>query len=144
MLQFRAEQLGVQINCSPKYHPEIAGEAIEFCWGLAKNDYRTKRLKDKKRKESWMQLVRDSNCNKNVIKLKSVRLFRRRMRNYMLAYLGIEMAKAKQTDGIMQHSADLDLTLHKMSVQVAERLVKVYKSPHKCHRNISKTRRSSS
>ena len=58
------------------------------------------------------------------------------MRNYMLAYLGIEMAKAKQTDGSMQHSADLDLTLPEMSVQLVERLVKVYKSPHKCHRNI--------
>ena len=54
----------------------------------------------------------------------------------MLAYLGIEMAKAKQTDGSMQHSADLDLTLPEMSVQLVERLVKVYKSPHKCHRNI--------
>ena len=46
------------------------------------------------------------------------------------------MAKAKQTVGSVQHSAELDLTLAEMSVQLVERLVKVYKSPHKCHRNI--------
>ena len=39
LLQYRAEQLGVSIQCSPKYHPEIAGEGIEFCWGIAKNTY---------------------------------------------------------------------------------------------------------
>ena len=58
------------------------------------------------------------------------------MRNYMLAYLGIEDAKARQADGSLTHSADLDLTLPEMSVQLVERLVKVYKSPHKSHRNI--------
>ena len=39
LLQFRAQQLGVQVCCSPKYHPEIAGEAIEFCWASSKNTY---------------------------------------------------------------------------------------------------------
>ena len=57
------------------------------------------------------------------------------MQNYVLAYLGIEMEKAKQVDGSLIHS-DLDLSLPEMSVRLVERLVKVYKSPHKCHRNI--------
>ena len=30
-LQFQAQQLRGQVCCSPKYHPEIAGEAVEFC-----------------------------------------------------------------------------------------------------------------
>ena len=37
--------------------------------------------------------------------------------------------------GSLTHS-DLDLSLPEMSVRLVERLVKVYKSPHKCHRNI--------
>ena len=52
LLQYRAGQLGVAIDCSPKYHPEIAGEAIEFCWGAAKNHYRTFSIKEKKRKDN--------------------------------------------------------------------------------------------
>ena len=36
LLQYQAQKLGVSIDCSPKYHPEIAGEGIEFCWGLTK------------------------------------------------------------------------------------------------------------
>ena len=36
LLQFRAKQLGVSIDCTPKFHPEIAGEGVEFCWGLSK------------------------------------------------------------------------------------------------------------
>ena len=31
LLQFRAKQLGVSIDCSPKFHPEIAREGIGFC-----------------------------------------------------------------------------------------------------------------
>ena len=139
MLQYRAEQLGVQIDCSPKYYPEIAGKAIEYCWAAAKNDYRRKRLQDKKRRESWMQLVRNSTCNKTVIKIESVRLFGRRMRNYMLAYLGIEMAKLQQTDVTLQQFPELNLSVPEMSLQLVERLVKVYKSPHKCHRSVLDT-----
>ena len=54
LLQYRAKQLGVAVDCSPKYHPEIAGEGIEFCWGIAKNWYCSKNLKEKKGKENWM------------------------------------------------------------------------------------------
>ena len=39
LLQFRTKQLGVELCCSPKQHPEIAGEAIEFCWAGSKNAY---------------------------------------------------------------------------------------------------------
>ena len=54
----------------------------------------------------------------------------------MLAYLGIETAKEKQADGSLQHFCDLNLTLPEMSIQLVERLVRVYKSPRKTHRNI--------
>ena len=66
LLQFRAKQLGVTVDCSPKYHPEIAGEGIEFCWGIAKNTYRGKSISEKRKKESWMRLVNDCTCNKRL------------------------------------------------------------------------------
>ena len=31
LLQYCAKQLGVSINYSPKYYPEIAREMIEYC-----------------------------------------------------------------------------------------------------------------
>lgn len=51
LLQFRATQLNVRVECSPKYHPEIAGEGIEYCWALAKNTYRGYPLRDKKKRD---------------------------------------------------------------------------------------------
>ena len=124
------------IDCSPKYHPEIAGEGIEFCWGVAKNTYRGKTISEKKRKENFLRLVAECTCNKSVIRIESVRKFGRRIRRYMLAYLGIERAKLKQSDGNLIHSCDFNLKVPEMSVQLVERLVKIHKSPHKCHRNI--------
>ena len=61
------------------------------------------------------------------------------MRNYMLAYLGIEMAKLQQTDVTLQQFPELNLSVPEMSLQLVERLVKVYKSPHKCHRSVLDT-----
>ena len=54
----------------------------------------------------------------------------------MLAYLGIDAAREKETDGSLGYYSDVDLKVPAMSVQLVERLVKVHKSPHKSHRNI--------
>ena len=61
LLQFRAKQLGVSLVCSPKYHPEIAGEGIEYAWGCSKNAYRRYSIKEKKKsKERFCELVSDA------------------------------------------------------------------------------------
>ena len=93
LLQYRAKQLGVEIRCSPKYHPEIAGEAIEFCWASSKNNYRRSKLKDKRTKEKFISLVNE--CQKVVTK-QAVRTFGRRLRRYILAYHAIEKAAYEQ------------------------------------------------
>lgn len=36
-LQYLAKCLGTTAICTPKYHAELAGEGIEYAWGLAKN-----------------------------------------------------------------------------------------------------------
>lgn len=73
---------------------------------------------------------------------REVRLFARRQRRYILAYLGIE--KAKDPGMVVLNIGDDEQNLQlpdgihlpEMSCQLVERLVKVFKQPHKCHRNI--------
>ena len=114
-------------------------QGIGFCWGIAKNHYRARNLSDKKRKANWMKLVRECTDNKKVITLECVRLFGRRIRRYMLAYLAIDNVQNNnhQESTHLQHSTeDPHLKIPEMSLQLVERLVKVHKSPRKSHRNI--------
>ena len=97
LLQYRALQLGVKVDCSPKCHPEIPGEGIEYCWGLAKNTYRRQSIKDKRTKSKYLELVEKCTCNKSVITKQCVRLFGRWQRRYMLSYLGLEAVKDQQS-----------------------------------------------
>ncbi|KAI2512933.1 hypothetical protein MHU86_1479 [Fragilaria crotonensis] len=39
-LQYLGSQLGITVLLTPKFHAELAGEGIEFCWGHAKAFYR--------------------------------------------------------------------------------------------------------
>ena len=133
LLQFRAEQLGVKLRCSPKYHPEIAGEAVEFCWASSKNTYRRKKIEDKRTKAKFIELV-DEVQKVNTKEL--VRTFGRRLRRYILAYFAIEKAKEEQavTDTAL-YPDDTENSFHlpEMSCQLVERLVRKRKS----HRNIA-------
>ena len=139
LLQYQAEQLGVRVICSPKYHPEIAGEAIEYCWGISKNTYRRYPLQDKRTRAKFVELVDEcQECNT----LESVRLFGRRMRRYMLAYIGLEIAKERQqADSSLQPSStnnnNINLNLPQMSCALVERLVSVHKKRKRSHRNIA-------
>ena len=38
----------IELIVSPKYHPEIAGEGVEYVWGFIKKYYRSLSMKDKK------------------------------------------------------------------------------------------------
>ena len=67
LLQFRAQQLGVTVDRSPKYHPEIDGEGIEYCWALGKNNYRRQSIKGKRTKSKYLELVEKCTDNKTVI-----------------------------------------------------------------------------
>ena len=60
MLQSMGRKMGVMIDRTPKCHPELAGEGIEYSWGCAKNFYRRLPLREKKKKEMFMSSVRKS------------------------------------------------------------------------------------
>ena len=51
LLQFHGKHLGVTIDRSPKCHPEIAGEGIEYIWAIAKMYYRSQPISRKNAKK---------------------------------------------------------------------------------------------
>ena len=132
LLQFRAIQLGVEVRCSPKYHPEIAGEAVEYCWAYSKNTYRRYKLQDKKNKEKFMELVNE--CQKGITKY-MVRTYGRRIRRYIVAYSAL--ADIKQEQGLHYNSITNTqneiINVPDMSCSLLEKMVKQKKS----HRNIA-------
>jgi hypothetical protein len=73
----------VTIEFTPKYHCEIAGEGIEFCWEFAKKLQRRLPIKDRRKVEGFIKSVKC--CLKRVIPVRT-RRFARRARKSMLAY----------------------------------------------------------
>ena len=78
-------------------------------------------------------------CNKTVLTKERVRFFGRKIRRYMLAYLGIELAQSRHDEGTLfnlDSTTSLSLCLPEMSSSLVEKVVRVFKAPKKCHRNI--------
>jgi hypothetical protein len=51
------EKMGVRVITTTKFHAEMACEGIEYLWGVSKSWYRSKPLKVKSKKASFLQLV---------------------------------------------------------------------------------------
>ncbi len=77
------ETCTITIKFTPKYHCEIAGEGIEYCWGFSKKIQRRLPLKDRRKVEGFIKSVKC--CLKRVTPVR-MRRFARRARKYMLAY----------------------------------------------------------
>ena len=73
LLQLHAQKLGVSIDRSPKCHPELAGEGIEYLWALAKMFYRRSPISRKRTKTKFVQLVNDSANANTVLNIKQAR-----------------------------------------------------------------------
>ena len=96
LLQYYCKQLGVESDRSPKCHPEIAREGIEFNWGCSKVHYRGQPMSKKKTKDNFFALV-DESLGPKVLNIQQCRNNARRARLYMLAYKALEeMHKTKQ------------------------------------------------
>lgn len=85
LLQVRAEEMGISIVRSPKCHPEIAGEGIEYVWGVSKNDYKRQPLEQKRGIDNFLNLVTKSVSTDRITK-EIARGCAARARAYMLAY----------------------------------------------------------
>ncbi|KAI2497133.1 hypothetical protein MHU86_17394 [Fragilaria crotonensis] len=56
-LQHVGKELGVSVIISPKFHAEMAGEGIEYSWGITNGLYQRKPLKSKKRQGKKIQSI---------------------------------------------------------------------------------------
>ena len=71
---------------SPKCHPEIAGEGIEYCWGLSKLWYCNASIDCKKTKEKFWKLVREATDTTSVLHIDRVRSCSKKACYYMKLY----------------------------------------------------------
>jgi hypothetical protein len=116
-LQHVGHELGVSVIITPKFHAELAGEGIEYSWGISKGVYRRKPLQSKKRKESFKMLVREC-TSKDILATKTVRKLSRRARAYICAYYTLYESKCKGDDD----------TPETLTLPLIERLVKAFKT----------------
>jgi hypothetical protein len=98
-LQYIGRRRNFLVHITPKFHTEIAGEGIEYSWGIAKGKYRREPLESKKQgKAKFHELVKKCVCNKNVLMVASVRKLSRRARAYICAYYYVENKMSGQVD----------------------------------------------
>ena len=72
---------------SPKYHCEIAGEGVEYDWGLIKKAYRNIPLEKKNTRDKFNQCFKQAVQS---VSTETTRLFIAKSRRYMLAYKNIQ------------------------------------------------------
>jgi hypothetical protein len=77
--------IGVSILSTPKYHAEIAGEGVEYCWALSKNWFKRLPISDRSNRCSFINCVNKA-LSRNIVKVQSARDCARRAHSYMLSY----------------------------------------------------------
>ena len=107
----------IEILVSTKYHCEMAGEGIEYCWGYSKNVFRAFSLKEKKDKAAFLQCLTAS-LKKTTPEI--VRKMSGKARRYMLAYLLYD-----------QNPTNRDYSTAGLSYDEIEKMTKAIK----CHRS---------
>ena len=123
LLQYHGRMSGVVVDRTPKCHPELAGEGIEYCWGCAKGYYRRLPISKKRGKVNFKAAVKQSLSVETVLTKIRVRMFSWRARQYILAYhslAGRENIDAAET------GPDAAMSAH-----LIEKIVKTYKT-HRC------------
>jgi hypothetical protein len=85
LLQYHGRLLGVKVVQTPKCHPEIAGEGIEYDWGCRKGFYRRLPLSAMKTKNKFRESVKISLDMDKVFTVERRHLFTKRACEYMVA-----------------------------------------------------------
>jgi hypothetical protein len=123
MLQSMGRKMGALIDRTPKCHPELAGEGIEYSWGCAKNYYQRLPLEENRKKEKFLGSVRKS-MSKEVLSQERRVKFSKRAREYIMSYHMIRQQQNLQ----QQPSQDYAVVITPMKI---EKLVKEFKT-HQC------------
>lgn len=90
-LEQLAKDLGHAMDKSPKYHPEIAGEGIELCWGKSAYEFRhnTNSGSVKELRSNAMEAL-----GPKVLPLERIRRFERNVWRYKQVYNNYAAGKA--------------------------------------------------
>jgi hypothetical protein len=134
LLQYHGKTLGVIVDRTPKCHPEVAGEGIEYSWGCSKGKYRRLPLSAKRRKDNFRTSVRQCLDRDEVLTVERQRMFSKRARQYMLAYQSIETSKdrskaeaTEEMNNDVEKNENTQVKLE-MSAYLVEKIIKKYKS----------------
>ena len=126
LLQSMGRRVKVLIDHTSKCHCELAGEGIEYSWGCAKNEYRRQPLQLKRRKETFRDTVRKS-IARDVLTRERIRLFSKRAREYICAYLVLSQEASARNDNNSDAAVD---SFAAIPVKIEE-LAKDFKT-HRC------------
>ena len=126
-LQNLGAQLGVTVQLTPKFHAELAGEGVEYCWAHAKSFYRRKPVSSKRGRENFKCLVKDCTSPDEILTRERVQKFAARARAYICTYYHLDL----QQQGL--NSDDVSVLAQKQELLYAEieRLMKDFKV-HRC------------
>ena len=103
LLQFHGQQMGVIIDRTPKCHPEIAGEGIEYAWGISKLIYRRAPMIKKRNKEKFVELVRECTNPVSSLSIERICSCSKKARSYMIMYSIIKSVTEKENVKIESH-----------------------------------------
>jgi hypothetical protein len=90
--------MDVRVIPTAKFHAEMAGERIEYLWGVGKGWYQLKPLELKRKKARFLQFVHDVLDPELAMTKKRVWSFSKRARAYICAYYGFEKEKIGRRD----------------------------------------------
>ena len=125
----------VRVIHTTKFHAEMAGEGIEYLWGVGKGWYRSKPLELKRKKASFLQLVHDVLDPESAMTKKRVRSFSKRARAYICAYYAFEKEKIARRDNqdLLKETDAQDEDLEKGSLEYwkIEQMAQQFRT-HRC------------
>ena len=98
-LQHLGAQLGVTVLLTPKFHAELAGEGVEYCWAHAKSYYRRKPVSSKRGRENFKMLVKDCTCPSEILTRERVQKLAARARAYICTYFYLDQRSVDIPDG---------------------------------------------
>ena len=101
----------------------MAGEGIEYLWGVTKSWYRSKPLEAKRKKATFLQLVRDC-LDPTLMNKEKVRSFSKRARSYICAYYAFENTRNDNSNEIAVLSCAIEY-------EKIEQMVQLFRT-HRC------------
>jgi hypothetical protein len=90
LMQYHGRRLGEKVNQTPKCHPEMAGEGVEYNWAAAKGFYCRLPISEKRSRAKFCESVPRCLDSKDVLTVERQRMFSRRACEYMVAYHTID------------------------------------------------------